>query len=163
MGDDFTAKDFRTWGATLRAIAIMHGTPLPDPASERALKACIVDAVKQVASDLRNTPTVCRKSYINPLVFDAWRSGALHKGIGEKIAGAPRRAERLVPAFLRRQARQAKRASAPSLAAIKSSLRTRRVKPKRLEPSECCAPRPETVVRPVARLLLLPVRLFAPA
>jgi DNA topoisomerase IB len=135
MGDDFTAKDFRTWGATLRAIAIMHGTPLPDPPSERALKACIVDAVKQVATDLRNTPTVCRKSYINPLVFDAWRSGALHKGIGQRIAGAPRRAERLVPAFLRRQARQAKRAS--SLAAtLKSSLRARRVKPKRLEPSE---------------------------
>jgi len=137
MGDDFTAKDFRTWGATLRAIAIMHGTPLPDPASERALKACIVDAIKQVASDLRNTPTVCRKSYINPLVFDAWRSGALHKGIGERIAGAPRRAERLVPAFLRQQARRAKRASAASLAAtLKSSLRTRRIKPKRLEPSE---------------------------
>jgi len=137
MGDDFTAKDFRTWGATLRAIAIMHGTPLPDPASERALKACIVDAVKQVASDLRNTPTVCRKSYINPLVFDAWRSGALHKGIGVGIAGAPRRAERLVPAFLRQQARRAKRASTASLAAtLKSSLRTRRIKPKRLEPSE---------------------------
>jgi len=137
MGDDFTAKDFRTWGATLRAIAIMHGTPLPDPASERALKACMVDAIKQVASDLRNTPTVCRKSYINPLVFDAWRSGALHKGIGERIAGAPRRAERLVPAFLRQQARRAKRASTASLAAtLKSSLRTRRIKPKRLEPSE---------------------------
>jgi len=137
MGDDFTAKDFRTWGATLRAIAIMHGTPLPDPASERALKACIVDAIKQVASDLRNTPTVCRKSYINPLVFDAWRSGALHKGIGERIAGAPRRAERLVPAFLRQQARRAKRASAASLAAtLKSSLRARRIKSKGPEPSE---------------------------
>jgi DNA topoisomerase I len=106
MGDDFTAKDFRTWGATLRAIAIMHSTPLPDPASERALSACIVEAVKQVADDLRNTPAVCRKSYINPLVFEAWRSGALHKGIDEKIAGAPRRAERLVLAFLRRQARR---------------------------------------------------------
>jgi hypothetical protein len=42
-----------------------------------------------------------------------------------------------VPAFLRRQARRAKRASAPSLAAtLKSSLRTRRIKPKRVEPSE---------------------------
>jgi DNA topoisomerase IB len=112
MGDDFTAKDFRTWGATLRAIAILHATPLPEPASERALNARIVDAVKQVASDLRNTPAVCRKSYINPLVFDAWRSGALHKGIGERIAGAPRRAERLVPAFLQRQARSARRAAA---------------------------------------------------
>ncbi len=136
MGDDFTAKDFRTWGATLRAIAIMHATPLPDPAGERALKAHIADAVKQVASDLRNTPTVCRKSYINPLVFDAWRSGALHKGIGEKIAGAPRRAERLVPAFLRRQARKAKRASAPSFGVIKAFPRARRVKSKRVEPSE---------------------------
>ena len=109
MGDDFTAKDFRTWSATLRAIAIMHSTPLPDPASERALNACIAAAVKQVAVDLRNTPAVCRKSYINPLVFAAWRSGALHKGIGEKIAGAPRRAERLAIAFLRPQARCAKK------------------------------------------------------
>jgi len=134
MGDDFTAKDFRTWGATLRAIAIMHATPLPEPASERALTACIVDAVKQVATDLRNTPAVCRKSYINPLVFDAWRSGALHKGIGEKIAGAPRRAERLVPAFLRRQARLAKRIK-PSTAVIRPS-RIGRVKTKRVEPSE---------------------------
>jgi DNA topoisomerase IB len=136
MGDDFTAKDFRTWGATLRAIAIMHATPLPDPASERALKGCIADAVKQVANDLRNTPTVCRKSYINPLVFDAWRSGALHKGIGEKIAGAPRRAERLVPGFLRRQARNARRASASAFAGIQSSRRPRRIKSKQLDRCE---------------------------
>jgi DNA topoisomerase IB len=134
MGDDFTAKDFRTWGATLRAIAIMHATPLPEPPSERALNACIIDAVRQVASDLRNTPAVCRKSYINPLVFDAWRSGALHKGIGERISGAPRRAERLVPAFLRRQARLAKRAGA-STGKIKSP-RLRQPTPKRLEPPE---------------------------
>lgn len=110
MGDDFTAKDFRTWGATLRAITIMHATPLPDPASERALAACVVEAVKRVAADLRNTPAVCRKSYINPLVFSAWRSGALHKGIGERMAGASHRAERLVPSFLRRLARNAKAA-----------------------------------------------------
>jgi DNA topoisomerase IB len=109
MGDDFTAKDFRTWGATLRAIAIMHSTPLPDPESERALNACIGAAIRQVAVDLRNTPAVCRKSYIHPLVFAAWRSGALHKGIGEEIAGAPRRAERLALAFLRRQAHGARK------------------------------------------------------
>ena len=105
MGYDFTAKDFRTWGATLHAIGIMHATPLPERASERALNACVIEAVKKVAADLRNTPAVCRKSYINPLVFDAWRSGALHNGIGETIVGAPRRAERLVPAFLRRVSR----------------------------------------------------------
>ncbi len=107
MGADFTAKDFRTWGATLRAIALMHATPLPNPTSERAITGCIVEAVRSVAAELRNTPAVCRKSYINPLVFDAWRSGALHRDIGESIAGAPRKAERLVVMFLRRQARRA--------------------------------------------------------
>jgi DNA topoisomerase I len=125
MGDDFTAKDFRTWGATIRAIAILHSTPLPDPASEQALKACIVETVRQVAIDLRNTPAVCRKSYINPLVFAAWRSGALHRGIGESIAGAPRRAERLVPAFLRRKARNAVQESHGP--AVASRPRTRRI------------------------------------
>ena len=104
MGDDFTAKDFRTWGATLRAIAVLNATPLPDPCSERALNACIVDAVKQVAADLRNTPAVCRKSYINPAVFAAWRTGALHQAIGESISRAPRKAEQLALAFLGQRA-----------------------------------------------------------
>ena len=90
-----------------RTLSVATATLLRHLASERALAVCIVAAVKQVAVDLRNTPAVCRKSYINPLVFEAWRSGALHKGIGEKIAGAPRRAERLVLGFLRRQARRA--------------------------------------------------------
>lgn len=131
MGDDFTAKDFRTWGATLRAIEIMHSTPLPDPLSERALNERIVDAVKKVAAELRNTPAVCRKSYINPVVFDAWRSGALHKGIGEKIAGASRKAERLVPAFLRRQARGgAKILRAPTRTKAAPAVGKRRVPPR---------------------------------
>ena len=112
MGADFTAKDFRTWGATLRAIALMAGTPLPEPLSERALNACIVAAVKQVAVELRNTPAVCRKSYINPLVFSAWRSGALHKVVRGDITAAPRKAERLALAFLRRQSEAAKLESA---------------------------------------------------
>ncbi len=104
MGDDFTAKDFRTWGATLRALELMQAMPLPEPASERAFNACILQTVREVAADLRNTPAVCRKSYINPLVFEAWRSGALQRGIGERLRNAPRRAERLVPIFLRKQA-----------------------------------------------------------
>jgi len=111
MGQDFTAKDFRTWSATLRAIAILHATPLPEPASERALSHSIIEAVRRVAAELRNTPAVCRKSYINPLVFDAWRSGTLHRWIGERIINAPRRAERLVPAFLRRETRARARAA----------------------------------------------------
>ena len=86
MGDAFTAKDFRTWGATLRAIALMSCTPLPQRRSERALKACINQVVVKVAADLRNTPAVCRKSYINPLVFEAWRAGQLPQAarVGER-------------------------------------------------------------------------------
>jgi DNA topoisomerase I len=117
MGADFTAKDFRTWGATLRAIALMAGTPLPEKPSERALNECIVAAVKTVAVELRNTPAVCRKSYINPVVFAAWRSGSLHKAIRDNVAAAPRKAERLALAFLRRQLRGDKRAASRALIA----------------------------------------------
>jgi DNA topoisomerase IB len=109
MGADFTAKDFRTWGATLRAIALMTATPLPEAPSERALNECIVAVVKKVAAELRNTPAVCRKSYINPVVFVAWRSGSLHKAIRDDIIAAPRKAERLALSFLRRQSRADKR------------------------------------------------------
>lgn len=78
MGEAFTAKDFRTWGATIQAILVMARTPLPEQATKKSLNGAIVAAVKQVAEELRNTPAVCRKSYINPLVFDSWRSGHLH-------------------------------------------------------------------------------------
>ncbi len=104
MGNDFTAKDFRTWGATLLAITLLARTPLPEPASEHALKRKIAEVVKQVASQLRNTPAVCRKSYINPAVFDSWRSGSIHDKIDGKLtAASARKAETLVLAFLREE------------------------------------------------------------
>jgi DNA topoisomerase IB len=102
MGNDFTAKDFRTWGATLHAITLLARTPLPAAPSERALKIQIAEVVKQVAAKLRNTPAVCRKSYINPAVFDSWRSGLIHKAFNGSLSlAAPRKAETLVLAFLR--------------------------------------------------------------
>ncbi len=102
MGDDFTAKDFRTWGATLHAITLLACTPLPEKPSERAYKGEILAVIKQVATKLRNTPAVCRKSYINPAVFDAWRSGHIHQTFkGGLTLSAPRKAEALVLDFLR--------------------------------------------------------------
>jgi DNA topoisomerase IB len=111
MGHDFTAKDFRTWGATLHAITLLARTALPEPPSERAFKSQIVAVIKEVAAELRNTPAVCRKSYINPVVFEAWRTGSLRKAFsgGLKLA-AKRQAESRVLAFLARQARIAARA-----------------------------------------------------
>ena len=113
MGEGFTAKDFRTWGATLRALVLMHTTPLPAAPSERALNGCIAAAIRTVAVELRNTPAVCRKSYVNPLVFEAWRSGTLHRDIAGNVAGAPRKTERLAAAFLRRAAHRAERLAVP--------------------------------------------------
>jgi DNA topoisomerase IB len=64
----------------------------------------IVGVVKQVASELRNTPAVCRKSYINPIVFDRWRSGAIHRAFDGSLASvSTRKAETLVRDFLRKQ------------------------------------------------------------
>jgi DNA topoisomerase I len=104
MGNDFTAKDFRTWGATLHAITLLACTPLPEPPSEHAVKKCITAVVKQVAAQLRNTPAVCRKSYINPAVFDSWRLGHIHEKIDGKLTRASaRKAESLVLAFLRQE------------------------------------------------------------
>ena len=116
MGEDFTAKDFRTWSATLSAIGLMAATPLPEATSgkgpgERAFKAAIVSAIKAVAAELRNTPTVAKKSYINPIVFTAWRSGSLHKAISGDLKSAPRRAEQAALAFLKTEARLAARAA----------------------------------------------------
>lgn len=108
MGEDFTAKDFRTWGATLHAITLLARTALPENGSERALKGEIANVVKQVAAKLRNTPAVCRKSYINPAVFDSWRSGLIHRVFNGSLSlAAPRRAESLVLAFLRQEAKAA--------------------------------------------------------
>jgi DNA topoisomerase IB len=108
MGADFTAKDFRTWGASLRAIALLAQTPLPENRSERACKSCIMAAIKTVAAELINTPAVCRKSYINPVIFDAWKGGTLHDAVPASATCSPREAERCAIEFLRREMRAAR-------------------------------------------------------
>ncbi|WP_408951816.1 DNA topoisomerase IB [Lysobacter sp. Hz 25] len=82
MGNDFSAKDFRTWGGTLGAFRRLAELPLPEPArggepSERALASAQNAVIGEVAQALRNTPSVCRKAYIDPAVFVGWREGRL--------------------------------------------------------------------------------------
>jgi DNA topoisomerase I len=79
MGGEFTAKDFRTWHATLHALTLLDGMPVPGQGGERALRGCINSVVRDVAAGLRNTPAVCRKSYINPAVFIAWQKGEFRR------------------------------------------------------------------------------------
>ncbi|HWC14812.1 MAG TPA: DNA topoisomerase IB [Actinomycetota bacterium] len=72
-GETFTAKDFRTWNATV--LAAMSLVPFVDAKSKTARNRAISQAVKDVARYLGNTPAVCRASYIDPRVFDRFRSG----------------------------------------------------------------------------------------
>ncbi len=102
MGDDFTAKDFRTWGATLRALVLLSRIAVDGGARERTRKGAIAAVVKQVAAELRNTPAVCRRSYINPIVFEKWRSGAVREAFGDGFTPTSRRrAETLALGLLR--------------------------------------------------------------
>jgi DNA topoisomerase I len=101
MGNDFTAKDFRTWNATLRAIELLRDTPLPMRRSERACKTCILCVIRKIAAELRNTPAVCRKSYIAPVVFAAWQDGSLQRILRGRNMRRPADKERAALRFLR--------------------------------------------------------------
>ncbi|MBN8769010.1 MAG: DNA topoisomerase IB [Stenotrophomonas nitritireducens] len=76
-GSDFSAKDFRTWGATLTTLIELARLPLSSDASESQRLSLQNQVIASVAGMLGNTPAVCRKSYIDPCVFDAWRTGRL--------------------------------------------------------------------------------------
>ncbi|WP_305806597.1 DNA topoisomerase IB [Stenotrophomonas sp. YIM B06876] len=77
MGNTFSAKDFRTWGATLVALREMAQLPLPPGGSEYEMASLQNQVIAAVAAMLGNTPAVCRKSYIDPCAFSAWREGRL--------------------------------------------------------------------------------------
>lgn len=111
--EGFTAKDFRTWGATVRAISYLSCHERADPMSDRAFNRCVASTAKAVAETLGNTPAVCRKSYINPVVFAAWKSGEIEKLV-PKTALAPRALEKITLHLLRAQDKsQARRAARP--------------------------------------------------
>jgi DNA topoisomerase-1 len=73
-GKDVSAKDFRTWGATVLA-AVALAVSEEAPATKTGRKRAITRAVKEVAYYLGNTPTVARASYIDPRVLDRYEQG----------------------------------------------------------------------------------------
>ena len=84
-GADFTAKDFRTWAGTVLAAQALGA--LAAEGTKAAAKKNMVQAVKNVSSRLGNTPSVCRKCYVHPQIFDAYLDGQL-------VATLQQRAER---------------------------------------------------------------------
>jgi DNA topoisomerase-1 len=73
LGDEFTAKDFRTWGGTLiAAIAFAERGPVE---SEKEAKRVIPAVMREVGKELGNTPAVARSSYVSPAVIDQYLDG----------------------------------------------------------------------------------------
>jgi DNA topoisomerase I len=85
-GQEFTAKDFRTWAGTLLAVAALRELGPMD--TEREAKSAIVKAVDRVADQLNNTRAVCRKYYVHPTVFETYLAGTMLAGLGNGTRSA---------------------------------------------------------------------------
>lgn len=92
MGEDFSAKDFRTWAGTVAAARALVTVPACEGAQKQTLNTC----VKAVAGLLGNTPAVCRSAYIHPVVLEAYEAGKLPL----KVTGDNRAFELAVLRFL---------------------------------------------------------------
>jgi len=84
-GEDFTAKDFRTWAGTVLAARALQELESFD--SETQAKKNIVRAIESVAERLGNTRAVCRKCYVHPAVFDAYLDGTLLQTLQPRAEG----------------------------------------------------------------------------
>ena len=73
LGDEFTAKDFRTWGGTMLAAIELAEHDLPE--SPAAAKRRITEVMRKVGAKLGNTPAVARSSYVSPAVVEQYLDG----------------------------------------------------------------------------------------
>jgi DNA topoisomerase-1 len=113
MGDDFSAKDFRTWAGTVlavRALQELDAEATDDEQSSGPTKKALTRAIERVAAGLGNTPSVCRKCYIHPAIIDSYMDGTLAQTLARKVdsqlsatGSALRGDERLVLSVLRRR------------------------------------------------------------
>lgn len=81
-GEDYTAKDFRTWSGTVLAALALQEFEKFD--SDTQARKNVVRAIESVAAKLGNTPSVCRKCYVHPAVLDAYMDGAVLEALRER-------------------------------------------------------------------------------
>lgn len=94
-GDEFTAKDFRTWSASLQALQTL--AQRKPPATKKEAQAAIKETLVAVSRELGNTPSICKKCYVHPAILDAFTQGSLpSRG----------KAERALIAMLREEAKE---------------------------------------------------------
>ena len=74
-GQEFTAKDFRTWAGTLLAVSAL--TEIGASSSQRQAKSNVLRAIDRVAEQLNNTRAVCRKYYVHPAIFETYLAGTM--------------------------------------------------------------------------------------
>jgi DNA topoisomerase-1 len=80
-GEDFTAKDFRTWVGTTQAALALEAMDTAE--NQTASKKNIVAAVKETAAKLGNRPATCKKYYVHPAILDAYQDGTLFRIMAE--------------------------------------------------------------------------------
>jgi DNA topoisomerase-1 len=111
-GEDFTAKDFRTWAGTVLAAIALNAVGAFE--TKKQAKANIKTAISAVAKMLGNTPAICRKCYVHPAVLESYLDGVSIEGLKRKAEEALqvvdlREGEKAVLKFL--QQRLAKKAA----------------------------------------------------
>jgi DNA topoisomerase I len=85
MGEEFTAKDFRTWAGTLICACELAKAGAEVEESKSARKRKVVEAIKETAKHLGNTPAICRSSYIYPGLFNSFEKGRVVKDYFEMV------------------------------------------------------------------------------
>ncbi|PZU83044.1 MAG: DNA topoisomerase [Chryseobacterium sp.] len=75
MGEEFSAKDFRTWAGTMIAAAILDKLGICEKQQQQEMKKRIRNAIVAVSEKLGNTPAVARDSYIDPRIFEHYKNG----------------------------------------------------------------------------------------
>ena len=91
-GGGFTAKDYRTWAATLGAALLLCA--VEHPGNVRGCKRCIKQVLEQVADRLGHTVTICRTSYVHPQLLEDFTENRLAHSLARQI---PRRVRRPDP------------------------------------------------------------------
>ncbi|MEA2645141.1 MAG: topoisomerase, partial [Chloroflexota bacterium] len=92
-GDDFTAKDFRTWNGTVIAAEALQA--MREVTSDAEAKRNVLRAIESVAGRLGNTVAVCRRCYVHPAVPEAYLDGTLAKMLKERADAEMARVDRL--------------------------------------------------------------------
>ena len=83
--EQFTAKDFRTWAGTVLACALLREAGGCEEQSQTETKKNVVQAIAAVAERLGNTPSVCRKCYVHPVVIESYVGGTMVKAFEEQV------------------------------------------------------------------------------